>query len=306
MNLLTAAQPVLAGINDRAGLLAARERDEAERVEPATVLGKKGLRYKDRATQLGLVAAKLVLTEAELLDESGRGSDPSMGVVVSSNFGNVDTVCRVANTIAEETTRGVSPMDTANASSNVIASEIAIRFGLRGPNLMLCNGATSGIDALRWADVLLRGGRAERVLVIGVEPDNEVVRELSGAARVLDGGAGLVLESPEAARERRMPGKAVLRQCVRSASQKGCIGELTESAGAPTLSFGSSESAWPGRFEDLDARFGAASGALGVLQAAAGLGWFDQGGTGPVQLIAGSDGDDASAGAVLEPVGEPV
>jgi monoamine oxidase len=38
-------------------------------------------------------------------------------------------------------------MDLPNASSNVVASSVAIRFGLRGPNLMLCNGATSGLDA---------------------------------------------------------------------------------------------------------------------------------------------------------------
>ncbi|WP_031465097.1 beta-ketoacyl synthase N-terminal-like domain-containing protein [Sciscionella sediminilitoris] len=290
MNLLTAAQPVLPGIADCAGLL--REPRNAEPVDPAAVLGKKGLRYKDRATQLGLVAAKLVLTEANLLDGEGRCTDPGMGVVVSSNFGNVDTVCRVANTIAEETTRGVSPMDTANASSNVIASEIAIRFRLRGPNLMLCNGSTSGADAMRWADSLVRAGRAARMLVIGVEPDNPVVRELSGNTRVLDGGAGVLLESPDAARNRGVTGKAVLRRCVRAADPAGCAREL---GAEPALRLGSGESA---PF-DLDARLGASSGALGVLQCAASIGWFSDGGRGSVHAISGSVAADATAGLLI-------
>lgn len=171
--------------------------DRPEPVDPAALIGKRGLRYKDRATQLALCAASSALADAGLLAEGEKLTVPgdSVGVVVSSNLGNLDTVCRVASTIRDEGVAGTSPMDLPNASSNVIASSVAIRFGLRGPNLMVCNGVTSGLDAVYWAATLIRAGRIERALVIGVETSNEAVERLTriGDGSLLDGAAALVL-----------------------------------------------------------------------------------------------------------------
>ena len=57
-------------------------------------------------------------------------------VVAASNLGNVWTVVEVARTVAREGGRAVSPMSAPNASSNVIASSVALWFGFGGPNLM--------------------------------------------------------------------------------------------------------------------------------------------------------------------------
>lgn len=310
MNVVTGVHAALPGAGQAAELLSGGP--SGTPVDPAETLGKKGLRYKDRATRLGLAAAQLALRDARLLDERNAASDPAMAVVVSSNFGNVDTVCRVAQTISEETTRGVSPMDTANASSNVIASEVAIRFGLRGPNLMLCNGATSGLDAMRWADVLLRGGRANRVLVLGVEPDNEMVRKLSGRDKIIDGGAAVVVETAESARERDARVRARLARCVRATGVAACLERLAAANDRPRLWFVPERGSHPlsERLlagvprQDLSARWGAASGALGVLQCVASVGWFDDGGAGEVHAVAGNDEDDGTAGVVLMAAGE--
>ena len=197
-------------------------------VDPAAVLGRRGLLYKDRATQLALCAARGALVDAELLDEEGLAvPGESVGVVVSSNLGNLDTVCAVAATIAAETVARISPMDLPNASSNVVASTLAIRFGLRGPNLMLCNGATGGVDAVYWADVVIRAGRAERVLVVEVETRNEVVERLVGSSDgLLDGAAALVVEDGEAARAR---GAEPLAAAIGGA--RGVVQIATEVAG---------------------------------------------------------------------------
>ncbi|MDT3400860.1 hypothetical protein RKE29_30395, partial [Streptomyces sp. B1866] len=52
---------------------------------------------------------------------------------------------------------------------------------------------------------------------------------------------------------------------------------------------------------DLTAAFGRASGALGVLQCAAAVGWFAAGGRGRALLTAGDDTADAVAGLLLAP-----
>lgn len=156
--------------------------------DPVAKLGRKGLLYKDQATKLALCAVQEALTCAGLSFQNPEQSSTT-GVVVSSNLGNVDTVCRLVETIHKGSVEDLSPLELPNASSNVIASTIAIRFGCRGVNLMLCNGATSGIDALYTAANLIRAGRVHRMLVVGVEPHNEFVQRLIVASQESDPAA---------------------------------------------------------------------------------------------------------------------
>lgn len=182
--------------------------------EPETILGKKGLRYKDRATKYALCAAKKALDDGGLpFSAKEMPRQEEFGVAVSSNFGNLETICRNIETIRSEGAMFLSSMDLPNASSNVIASTIAIRFGMKAVNLMLCNGATSGIDALHLAANSIRTGRAEQMIVVGVETAGRCARELimntgicdpksENEMMVLDGAAALILESAQAAGKR--------------------------------------------------------------------------------------------------------
>src|SRR4051794_9702831 len=79
--------------------------------DPVKRLTGKGLRYKDRATRLALCAGRDALADAGLLREPGLAvPSESTGVVVSSNYGNVDTVCEAIDVMAESTYLGTSPM----------------------------------------------------------------------------------------------------------------------------------------------------------------------------------------------------
>ncbi len=277
-------------------------------VDAAARIGRKGLRYKDRATQLALCAADAALRDAGLWSDAGLAvPGGEVAVVVSSNFGNLDTVCRVAQSIGEVTSAGISAMDIPNASSNVTAAEVAIRYGLRGPNLTLCNGGTSGLDAVFWARTLLAAGRAEQVLVVGVEPDNEVVRRFAGRDLVLDGAVALVVEGAGAADNRGVRTRASLGLPVRAADTAGCVDRLT-GAGAPPAMWLVPESTPDGLLNgvtrvNLWPTWGAASGAAGVLQCAAAVAWLDAGRPGPVYAVA--SGVEASAGIIIDAVRPP-
>ncbi|MEV8476449.1 beta-ketoacyl synthase N-terminal-like domain-containing protein [Streptomyces sp. NPDC051173] len=286
-------------------------------VDPAARIGKKGLRYLDQATRLALCAARDALNAAGLmtgdarLAVTGGGAQAvaaellvppeSVAVVVSSNFGNLDSVCEVATAVAADGgTRLLSPVYAPRLSSNVTASEVAIRFGLRGPNLMVCNGPTAGLDAVHWATVLLSADRARHVLVVGVEPANDVVRRLTGHENPLDGAAALVLESPAAAAERDAPVLAGLDGYVRTGGLADCLSVLGGVPRAWLASRHAPADVLPGvPRHDLEDRWGPASGALGVLQCVAAVGHFAVGGRGPVYAVAGTDTDDAVAGLVL-------
>jgi 3-oxoacyl-[acyl-carrier-protein] synthase II len=303
---ITAAGLAVPGVTDAGDLLRDRP-EQPSPVDPAARIGGKGLRYKDRATQLAITAATTALLDAGLL-ESPRATvtdGDSVAVVVSSNLGNVDTVCRVVRTIADAGTGALSPMDIPNASSNNIAAELAIRFGLRGPNLTLCSGGTAGTDAIRWARNLLRAQRATAVLVVGVEPDNLPARLLIERDRVVDGAAALVLE-PSAARG--APGLAVIAGRALADDAAGCL-DLLRDGGTPAawfapdgLSEAETRTLLPGvpRY-DLDRTWGAGSGALGVLQCAAALGWYTGGGTGTVLALTRDHAAAPVAGLALRP-----
>ncbi|MEU9508367.1 beta-ketoacyl synthase N-terminal-like domain-containing protein [Micromonospora sp. NPDC048170] len=168
-----------------------------------TLLGRKGLLYKEPATRLALCAVHRALG----LPDGARPDttlDPGTAIVAASNLGNVATVVDVTRAVVREGSRGVSPMAAPNASSNVIASSIALWFRLGGPNLMVCSGETAGLDALALGALLLRARRADRVLVVGAEPDDETAVAVrrgpaaADAAPPMRAGAACVVLEPVA------------------------------------------------------------------------------------------------------------
>lgn len=304
----------LPGVEDAAALPGATRAAvrAADPVEPAARIGHRGLRYVDRAAQLALCAGRDALRDAALLAADGgelRVAGESVAVVASSNLGSLGTVCELASTIAERSTDRVSPMALPNASSNVIAAAVAMRFGLRGPNLTFTNGPTSGIDAVFWAALLVTAGRCSHALVVGAETTNPVVAGLLGrpAGELLDGAVALVVERAATAAGRGAPRLAELGRYARSPGVAACLEEvLADAPGAPGIWFTDLRPGGPAggpvagvARHDLTAAFGPASGALGVLQCAAAVGWFAAGGADAALVTTGADSDDAVAGMLL-------
>ncbi|MFB6891042.1 beta-ketoacyl synthase N-terminal-like domain-containing protein [Kitasatospora sp. NPDC056327] len=285
--------------------------------DPAAALRGGGLRYKDRATRLALAAALAALADARLLDDEGNltvdGED--FGVVVSTNWGNVDTVCDTSATIRRHSYRATSPMLLPNTASNVTASWLAITHGLRGANLTLNNGPTSGLDAVHFARTLIAAGRLRRALVVGVEPANDPVRRLldgsPGPGALLDGAAALVAEAADAVRERAVTPLARIGRYARAGDLAAATAAARRGESAPPGTWWTPEPplAGPapgpvtaGTAHALHALHGRCSGALGVLQcvaATAGLardhGESALAATGHGPLDTGAGQDDAAA-----------
>ncbi|MFF4794816.1 beta-ketoacyl synthase N-terminal-like domain-containing protein [Streptomyces sp. NPDC001276] len=290
---------------------AATARDLFDRVapEPAcapdqahTVLGRKGLLFKEDSTRLALCAVHRAfgLPPGKLTEPLPAAEHTA--VVVSSNLGNAQTVRDIAVGMRAGSAHDVSPLNGPNASSNVIASTLAIRYGFTGPNLMVCSGATAGLDAVRLGALLLRSERARRVVVVGVEPGDDTARALAAlhpdttAAPLRPAAACVVLETggdgPRLGDVRRHP-------------------RPDEAAEDPTASTALRLTA-PGTAAqggiDLTAYLGEVYGALGVVQLAAAAAWLsagqrrEPGGA----LITCGDGEDGYASVRLDPANTPV
>ncbi|MFM9452291.1 beta-ketoacyl synthase N-terminal-like domain-containing protein [Streptomyces europaeiscabiei] len=280
--------------------------------DPATGLSGRELRHKDRASRLALRAAEFALHDAGLTDadDAFTGAADSTAVVVSTNMGNADSVCEATDTIATAGVMGLSPLGLPQTSSNVIAGWVAIRYRLRGPNLTVCNGVTSGLDALAWARNLIVAGRAEAAVVVGVEPANDVVTKVLGEQST-DAAVAVVLEPADTAASRGARPRATITGYARARNLSAALAfaDVTEEEPVGLWLAGEAGAASAGeghllaatRRIDLESQLGPLSGALGVLQCAAAAAHLEGGATGNVLATAGGPRHDATAALLLTP-----
>lgn len=306
--VITGAGLAVPGLARAGDLLDGRRRPDG--FDPATGLTGRDMRNKDRGSRLALRCSAQALHDAELSDgTSFTGNAAGTAVVVSSNLAVLERVCDFADTIARETVTALSPMGLPQTSANVIAGSVAIRYGLRGPNLTVTNGPASGLDALYWARNLLIANRAGTALVIGVEPGDDVTAKLLGEDSV-DGAAALVLESAASAAARGVRPRAAMAGYAHGSDLDGAVADV-KGTGSPPIGLlltGERGSRPRGRESygisadtslSLQDRLGCCSGALGVLQGAAAVAYFDRGGLGAVLATAGGGEENDAASALL-------
>ncbi len=134
---------------------------------PEEHLGRKGLRDLDRSTRLICSAAKLAL------EDSGFAIDDvsthHMGVTVGATFGSLHSISQFDLAGLTEGPRYVNPSHFPNTVINSPASQISIRFNIKGFNTTISTGFCASLDALSYAADFIQLGRARAVLAGGVE-----------------------------------------------------------------------------------------------------------------------------------------
>lgn len=135
-------------------------------LRPADHLGRKGTRYLDRTSSLGLVASKMALASAP----RDGSSAASMGVAMGTSTGSVRSSGEFArDTFVEERPYLVNPGLFPNTVMNSCAGQIAIWNSLRGVNATLSGGQLSSLHAARYARNALEREQADRLIAGGVE-----------------------------------------------------------------------------------------------------------------------------------------
>jgi 3-oxoacyl-[acyl-carrier-protein] synthase II len=164
--------------------------------DPEPILGKKGLRLLDRTTRLALAAAALALDDAGLAPPPA-GAERA-GVVLATTVGSAQSRGEFFVEAIRGGPRAVNPALFPNTVVNSPASQVAIRFGLRGPNTTIASGFTASLRALDVAARLVASGQADLVLAGGVE-------ELSELTYAAFHNAGLLASADHPAGERSVP-----------------------------------------------------------------------------------------------------
>jgi 3-oxoacyl-[acyl-carrier-protein] synthase II len=198
------------------------------------LLGGFTARGLDRFTQLAIVAARQAVADAAL--DPGTWDGTRVGVVLGNSLGGVASIEASHAAMLDGGPRKVSPLLVPRYMVNMVAAQVALDLGAKGPSQVTATACASGATAVGLAREMLRRGECDVVVAGGSEAAltplavNGLSRmgALSGrsgdpgrASRPFDvdrdgfvpgEGAGvLVLERVEDAAARGVPVRAVVR-----------------------------------------------------------------------------------------------
>ncbi|SRR5579883_3242642 len=142
--------------------LAARVADAGARrfVEP------RALRRMARVTQLAVAAAHEALAQGAL---DGSFAKERCGIVLGTGLGSLRETMEFVTGFVRGGPEAASPMLFPSSVMNAAAGQLAIELGFRGTNTTINHREASPIDALMVARDLLVLGRADALLVGGVD-----------------------------------------------------------------------------------------------------------------------------------------
>jgi 3-oxoacyl-[acyl-carrier-protein] synthase II len=140
---------------------------EVKDFDPIGELGAKLARRLDRFTQFALVATKQALEHARLaITEANRDR---IGAIIGSGIGGIGTVFEEMRKFMERGPRWVNPFTVPMMLPDTAAGQVAIAFGLRGPNMAVVTACASGNNAIGEAAEAIRRGAADVMLAGGTE-----------------------------------------------------------------------------------------------------------------------------------------
>ena len=133
--------------------------------DPTTVMNPKEVKKADRFIQLGLVAAK----EA-MLDANFDSFDAELfGVSSASGVGGLPTIEKHSVINHTRGPRRISPFFIPSALINMLGGFVSIAHGIKGPNLSSVTACAAGTHAICEAYKTIVLGGADKMLVVGAE-----------------------------------------------------------------------------------------------------------------------------------------
>jgi len=138
--------------------------------DPGRFIGPRLARTLDPFVQYALAASALALEDAGIAAEQPNEQQAErFGVYVGSGLGGVQAIDDACQALSTHGPRRVSPYFVPAAIINLAAGQIAIRHGLRGPNLAPVSACASGAHAIGEAFHVIRRGDADAMLAGAAE-----------------------------------------------------------------------------------------------------------------------------------------
>jgi len=140
---------------------------EVKGFDPMALFGRKEGRRMDRYTQFAVAATQEALAHAQL-DITDTNRD-RIGVYLGTGIGGIGTILAEADVFREKGPRRVSPFLVPMMLPDTAGGQIAIMFGMRGPNLGLNSACATGSNTIGEAAEAIRRGAADVMIAGGAE-----------------------------------------------------------------------------------------------------------------------------------------
>ncbi|HEU4387401.1 MAG TPA: beta-ketoacyl-ACP synthase II [Blastocatellia bacterium] len=152
--------------------------------EPASFFEEREMARLDRVSQLAIAATHLAVSDAGLQNVEVDGYDA--GVILGTGFGGQRSIEDFCGAFFSNGAGRKSAIAIPKSMYNASASNIAIRFKARGPNVTVTTACSSGANAIGQAFHLVRYGHAKRMIAGGADaPVTPVVMDAWKEMRVL-------------------------------------------------------------------------------------------------------------------------
>ena len=124
----------------------------------------------------GMTAAVQAVRDAGW-DDISEAEKLRTGVMIGSGIGGLNSIAETAILIKEKGPKRVSPFFIPGALINLVAGQVSIRFGFKGPNHAVVTACSTGAHAIgdaarliMWgdADVMVAGGTESPISEIGI------------------------------------------------------------------------------------------------------------------------------------------
>jgi 3-oxoacyl-[acyl-carrier-protein] synthase II len=140
---------------------------EVKDFDPIQQLGVKLARHTDRFSQFAIVACEKALSQSGLV--INENNTDRVGVVLGTGIGGIGTLVEESLKYYNCGPSRVSPFLVPMMLPDTGPGQIAIEFGLRGPNLAVVTACASGANAIGEAAEMIRRGAADVMVAGGSE-----------------------------------------------------------------------------------------------------------------------------------------
>ncbi|MFW6134482.1 MAG: beta-ketoacyl-ACP synthase II [Elusimicrobiota bacterium] len=140
---------------------------EIDDFDPLKYMSKSTARQTDRFAQLGIAAAQEALRDSVI--DTENSDRYKMGVCIGSGLGGVPFHEEQIAAILEKGYNRAHPLCVPRITPNAVSGHISIDCDFRGPNTAISTACSSGTHAVGQGFDMIRSGRADVMLVGGVE-----------------------------------------------------------------------------------------------------------------------------------------
>ena len=144
---------------------------EVKNFQLESYIGSKEARTMDTFIHFGVAAAAQAIADANLPTQEALTDEFStrIGCLIGSGIGGLPMIENMHAEFLQRGARRISPFFVPATIVNMIAGQVAIRFGFKGPNMAIVSACTTGLHCIGEAGRMIEYGDADVMVAGGSE-----------------------------------------------------------------------------------------------------------------------------------------